>query len=66
MNVPSLMRRWGLNLWIEQGIAKIRRLDGPVPDQVIFSGAVDELARPDPGQTIPLDCRENCWDVKLR
>ena len=42
------------------------QLDGPVPDQVTFSGVVDELARPDPGQTIPRDCREDWADVKLR
>jgi hypothetical protein len=42
------------------------QLDGPVPDQVTFSGVVDKLTRPDPGQTIPRDCREDWADVKLR
>jgi hypothetical protein len=42
--------------WIQQGSARAQQLDGPVPDQVAFSGVVDELARPDPGQTIPRDC----------
>ncbi len=55
-----------LNLWIEQGSVRAEQLDGPVPDQVTFSGVVDELARPDPGQTIPRDCREDWADVKLR
>ena len=55
-----------LNLWIEQGTARAEQLNGPVPDQVTFSGVVDELARPDPGQTIPRDCREDWADVKLR
>jgi len=55
-----------LNLWIEQGSARAQQLDGPVPAQVTFSGVVDELARPDPGQTIPPGCREDSPDVKLR
>jgi hypothetical protein len=55
-----------LNLWIEQGTARAEPLDGPVPDRVAFSGVVDELARPDPGQTIPRDCMVDSPDVKLR
>ena len=55
-----------LNLLIERGSARALQLDGPVPDQVTFSGVVDELARPDPGQTIPPDCREDSPDAKLR
>jgi len=55
-----------LKLWIEQGSTRALQLDGPVPDQVTFSGVVDELARPDPGQTIPPDCRENSPEAKLR
>ena len=55
-----------LNLLIEQGSARALQLDGPVPDQVRFSGVVDERARPDPGQTIPPDCREDGSDVKAK
>jgi hypothetical protein len=55
-----------LNLWIEQDTTRIKQLDGPVPDQITFAGVVDELARPDPGQTIPPDCRENSSEAKLR
>ena len=55
-----------LNLWIEQGTARAEQLDGPVPDQVAFSGVVDELARPDPGQTIPQNFMMDSPGVKLR
>ena len=55
-----------LNLLIERGSARALQLDGPVPDQVRFSGVVDERARPDPGQTIPPDCREDGSDAKAK